>query len=45
MGNNKVKPVYKHEQRYVPAISHTWMEKLSMQLVTSNASSTRVILT
>jgi hypothetical protein len=42
MGNNKVKPVYKHKQRYVPSIGRTWMEKL---LVTSNASSTRVILT
>jgi hypothetical protein len=42
MGNNKMKPVYKHEQRYVLLISCTWQEKL---LVTSNASGMRVILT
>ena len=32
LGNNDVKPVYKHKQRYVPSINHTRMEKLSTLL-------------
>jgi len=44
VGSNSTKLVYKYEQEYVLLICHILMRKLSMQLVTSETSSVRVIV-